>query len=94
MKIEASFRPTRASGARGQTHDLGDELLAYDRELGQVHVLNRTAREIYSLCDGTRTAEEMAGVIARQYDVDAETSLRDLLATLERLVQLGLIDGA
>lgn len=94
MKIEASFRPTRASGTRSKTRDLGDEMLAYDRDQGQVHVLNRTAREIYSMCDGTRTAEEMAEAIALEYDVDAETSLSDLLSTLERLIQLGLVDGA
>jgi PqqD family protein of HPr-rel-A system len=71
--------------------DLGDEFLFYDREQDRVHVLNGTAREIFLLCDGNRSEEEIARAIAERYQVDVEVALRDARDTIERLVELGLL---
>ena len=72
--------------------DLGDEYLFYDREQDQVHVLNGTAREIFLLCDGNRSEEEIAREIAERYRVDVEIALRDARGTIDRLVGLGLLE--
>jgi len=92
MKISPSSYPKKIEGQDSKTRDLGDEILAYDRVRGKVHVLNGTARRIYTLCDGSQTVGEIADQLTRQYDVDADTALSDLIATIERLVQLGLVE--
>jgi PqqD family protein of HPr-rel-A system len=81
--------PHPAPGCHGQ--DLGDEYLFYDRDSDQVHVLNGTAREIFLLCDGARSDEEIARTFAERYDVEAETARADALRTLDELVRLGLL---
>jgi PqqD family protein of HPr-rel-A system len=73
--------------------DLGDEYLFYDRENDRVHVLNTTAREIFLLCDGKRSEEEIAGNLAETYDLDSETATRDTRQTLERLYELGVLES-
>jgi hypothetical protein len=71
--------------------DLGDEYLFYDRDQDRVHVLNGTAREIFLLCDGKRTEEEIGREMAGRYGVEVETALKDARETIDRLVDLGLL---
>ena len=92
MVLDLKTCPVRSADEDGNTRDLGDELLAYDRANGRVHVLNATAREIHLLCDGSRTLEEIAGELVDIYGIDVETALRDLTATIERFVKLGLVE--
>jgi PqqD family protein of HPr-rel-A system len=73
--------------------DLGDEYLFYDRENDQVHVLNATAREVFLLCDGRRTEEEIEIAFAARYEVDEATARRDARETLQRLYELRLLTG-
>ena len=71
--------------------DLSGEYLFYDREGDRVHVLNGTAREIYLLCDGTRTVAVIAGALRERFDVDEATALRDSASTIAALVEQGLL---
>lgn len=71
--------------------DLGDEYLFYDRDGEKVHVLNATAREIYLLCDGSRSANDVAGVFAERYADDREAALRDAHALIQQLGELRLL---
>ena len=72
--------------------DLGDEYLFYDRAGDRVHVLNETAREVFILCDGQRTTEEVGFAFAESHEAEAEQARRDAAAVLEQLVELGLIE--
>jgi len=80
-------RPTTEFLAR----DLGDEYVFYDRSSDRVHILNGTARSIYLLCDGTRSAGSVARQLAEIYGVDERTALRDAAETIEELVRLGVL---
>jgi len=71
--------------------DLGDEYLFYDRENDRVHVLNTTAREIFLLCDGERSEDQIAGALAETYDLDPDTAGADTRQTLKRLYELGVL---
>jgi PqqD family protein of HPr-rel-A system len=88
MSAVPSERKPRAT-ARGK--DLGDEYLVYADSSDEVHVLNSTAREIYLMCDGSRTEEQIASALAERYELDPETAGRDTRAALARLAQLGLL---
>ena len=75
-----------------QGRDLGDEYLIYDRDSDHVHVLNRTAREVFLLCDGSRTAEQIAAELARKFGVEPSVTLVDTRETLQQLFDLGALD--
>lgn len=74
-----------------QGTDLGDEYLFYDSQTERVHVLNGSAREIYLLCDGTRSEEDVARTFSTRYEVDGEIAMRDALETIRQLHGLGLL---
>jgi pyrroloquinoline quinone biosynthesis protein D len=71
--------------------DLGDEYVFYDSSGEKLHILNGTAREIYLLCDGSRTLREVAGALAEMYEVEEETAREDVLRTARRLTILELL---
>lgn len=71
--------------------DLGDEYLFYDREHDRVHVLNGTAREVFLLCDGSRTVAQLALALVDRYGIDDETARRDTEELVTRLRELGLL---
>lgn len=92
LKIDPNLRPRTLAADSTSIRDLGDELLAYDRQNHRVHVLNATAREIHGWCNGERTVAEIADKLIEEYGIDEETALRDLTATIDRLIQLGLVE--
>jgi hypothetical protein len=47
-------------------NDLTDEVLVYDLKRDKAHCLNQTAAAVWKLCDGQRTAAEIALAISRQ----------------------------
>lgn len=87
MRPEDRPAPTN----RYKVNDLVDELLIYDAKSDKVHVLNDTARAIYLQCDGRRTVEQLARALMQEFDVDRATAMTDTRATIEQLVELGVL---
>ncbi len=87
MRIED--RPIKTD--RFLVKDLADEMLLYDSEGGEVHVLNTTMREIYLLCDGRHSIEDLASSLVAEFEIDEQTARRDTFAVLERLVDLEIV---
>ena len=71
--------------------DLSGEYLFYDHGGDRVHVLNGTAREIYLLCDGTRTVGAIAASLRERFVVDETTARRDAVSAIAALVEKGLL---
>jgi pyrroloquinoline quinone biosynthesis protein D len=71
--------------------DLEEEYIFFDEKGDRVHVLNGTAREIYLLCDGTRTTGEIAKILTERFSVDEPTAMTDVASLLEELVELELV---
>ena len=73
----------------------GNTLLYRPTSQNAVH-LDSVASLIWKMCDGTRTAEELAGELAEIYPESANTVKSDVLETVEMLLQSGAIsaDGA
>ncbi len=89
--IPETARP-RSTGRPAR--DLGDEYLFYDEKGDMVHVLNGTAREIYLMCDGTRSLGDLTREIVQTYVVDGEVAQRDVAEIVAQLVELGLLTTA
>jgi hypothetical protein len=70
--------------------ELPDELLVYDVERNQVHCLNGSAARVWTLCDGERTATE----IARQLGSDLEPEGAEALVwlALDQFAEKGLLE--
>jgi len=81
--------PKRLGKMEGK--DLGDEYMIYDVEGDAVHILNGTARELYLLCDGHHSVDDLAQSLVDRYGVDEPTARSDVDKIIERLVDLGVI---
>ncbi len=82
--------PRPAPVAHG-SRDLGDEFLFYDRDGDQVHVLNGSAREIFLLCDGTRTVAEVAVAFSKRCGTDETVARQDAKRIIRELADLGIL---
>lgn len=70
-------------------------MLAFDdpEQTVRRHILNKTAREIYELCDGQRTLNEICSVMHQNYkEVPWETIANDLLQTTRILERKGILE--
>jgi hypothetical protein len=74
-------------------YDLGDELLIYssDRELGIT--LNHSSKQIWQLCDGTHTLEDIATILSQQLGCAPGALLEDICTTVMQFHNLGLLES-
>jgi hypothetical protein len=68
------------------------ECLAYNPSRDEASALNRTATEVWSLCDGRLTLSGIAGVLGERYGVDGAMLLDDVTRVLVELRARGLIE--
>jgi len=76
------------------TRSIDGEVVILDRSAGTVHHLNATASHIWSECDGTQSAADIAARVAASFNGVPETVLEDVLATLADFRRLGLLVDA
>lgn len=74
-------------------YDLGDELLIYssDQELGIT--LNHSSKQIWQLCDGTHTLEDMATILSQQLGCAPGALLEDICITVMQFQNLDLLES-
>jgi pyrroloquinoline quinone biosynthesis protein D len=70
------------------------ESLLYSATRDEASALNRTATEIWELCDGTRTIGAIARALGQRYGVDDAHLLADVTAAVATLRARGLVDLA
>ena len=72
---------------------LGDEVMIYDAQRENVHVLNKTAKNIWALCDGRHTIEEMAEALFKEYpDMNEKDLLTDIKQTVAEFKQKNMLN--
>lgn len=91
QKAMAGSRPRRVKHV--SEHELEDELILYDPDRDAVHVLSPTGAEVWWLCNGRRSPQEIAAELARLYGVDAEVVSQDVDELLCRLGEARLLVG-
>ncbi|QRO02271.1 PqqD family protein [Archangium violaceum] len=91
MSFRADGIPRRREGADGQR--FGEDFVVMDPEGRTLRGLNETAARVWELSDGSRTARDIAGVVAHEYGVEVERVLGDCLRFLEWLAGRGLLDA-
>ena len=68
------------------------ECLVYNPSRDEASALNRTATEVWSLCDGRLTMSDIAGVLGARYGVTGNILLEDVARALAALGARGLIE--
>ncbi|GIU91959.1 MAG: hypothetical protein KatS3mg011_0865 [Acidimicrobiia bacterium] len=72
--------------------EVDDDLVLYDPSRESVTVLNTTAADIWRLCDGSLTLDEVVERLAAAYGTSAEQIRGDVARTVGRLVEEGLLE--
>jgi PqqD family protein of HPr-rel-A system len=71
--------------------EIDGESVVYDDATGNLHHLNPTATVVFSLCDGTATARELATEIAEAFEQPADEVERQIRRLLRELRSQGLL---
>lgn len=58
--------------------EIGGEIVIISPDDSQVHELNETASLVWKQADGTRTREEIAAVVASEFEVDLAAAAADV----------------
>jgi hypothetical protein len=74
-------------------YDLGDELLIYSSEQELGITLNHSSKQIWQLCDGTHTIEEIATLLSQQLGCVGDALLIDICNTVMQFHNLGLLES-
>ena len=78
--------PVRSADATLQR--VGAEAILHDRRNGRAHVINESAAQIWELCDGQRTLDQIVSSFAGAYDLPAEdvrADVQDIIAKFHEL---------
>lgn len=68
------------------------EVSAENVNMSNVYTLNKTAADMWQLiCDGERTAADLAGWLCSKYDVESATAQADVEQQLAEWREFGLI---
>jgi len=84
----AAEHPAPADGL--DVHEVEDGFVVFDGATDRVHYLNPTATVVFSLCDGTRTAAQIAELVQSAWELDAPP-LDDVVACVAQLRDEGVL---
>ena len=73
---------------------VGSDYALHDARSGRVHFLNQSAAAVWDLADGSRTAEEIVGELARLFGAGPEEVRPSVIGTLADFEREGLIEFA
>jgi hypothetical protein len=89
--LTTDTRPLKRSDLNVRVVD--GETLVLDLTSGLIHQLNPTANLVWEHCDGQSSIGEIANHLLQLYEVDVETAVNDVTEAVERLRELGLMEG-
>jgi hypothetical protein len=73
--------------------EVGSDLMLYDPELDEVHILNATAATVYRLHKAGKPREDIETELLRAFRLQgSEAGVEDVRACLESLRQKGLLE--
>ena len=68
-----------------------DEIVVITSDGLSLHVLNRTAAQIWEMCDGAHSPEDITAGLCERFDATPEEVTEDVQDTLDKLEGLGLV---
>jgi len=70
---------------------VGEEGIVFDPKTNTTHALNRTSLEVWKLCDGHHTREEISDALSGMFDVSRRQIVRDVETLLNQFDRLHLL---
>lgn len=70
-----------------------DEVVALHIDQGSCFGLNAVASDIWRMLDAPVAVSTLCDYVTKKYDVDIETSRRDVIELLQGLVSVGMVDA-
>ncbi len=83
-----SYQPSAPLGSI-VIQEAEDELIVYNSRSQRAHCLNSTAASVLRLCDGSRTASEIASQLPREHDLPVDEAV--VWLALDGLFKAGLL---
>ncbi len=71
--------------------EVAGDISLYDAQTEKVLVLNGTASDIWRLCDGEQTVDQIVSLLAQAYGVSEDSIRPQVLETIETLVSEGFL---
>ena len=71
---------------------VGDTSVLLDPRSGEYYSLDEVGARIWALCDGNRSAEQIALALSAEYNADVVTIQADVVRLLGELVAAKLVD--
>jgi hypothetical protein len=71
--------------------EIKGDISLLDAERNQVVVLNATASDVWRLCDGEHTFDEIVALLASTYQSDPGVLRDDVRTTIDQLVEEGFL---
>ena len=71
--------------------EIDDDISLFDPRSQEVYVLNGTASDVWRLCDGDHTADEIVALLAAAYATDADVIRDEVAATIAEFAERGLL---
>lgn len=71
--------------------EIDGDISLYHPPTEQVTVLNGTASDVWRLCDGERTVDEIAELLGRAYGVEPDSIVADITETIRQFQRSDLL---
>ena len=71
---------------------VGQEAILHDRRNGRAHVINESAAQIWELCDGQNTLDQIVSAFAATYALPAADVQADVQYILAKFHELHVLD--
>ena len=71
---------------------VGQEAILHDRRNGRAHVINESAAQIWELCDGQHTVDEIVSAFAAAYELPTADVRADVQYILAKFHELRVLD--
>jgi hypothetical protein len=71
---------------------VGQEAILHDRRNGRAHVINESAAQIWELCDGQHTLDQIVSAFAAAYALPEADVQADVQYILAKFHELGVLE--
>lgn len=91
-KPQRSLRPCSRDADELLILDVGPSVRAADQKIVNCYRLNKTAAEIWELCDGKHDVYSLVSIISKKYGIEAHDARVDVIELLRGLAKQGFLE--
>lgn len=91
-KPKRSLRPCSRDNDEIVIYDVGPSVRAADQKFINCYRLNKTAAEIWELCDGKHEVNKLVSIISKKYGIEIHQATLDVIELLCGLAKQGFLE--